>query len=133
MSTQARQPSDRDPGVGERVRFCLECGEVLPFDAVRCPGCGTLESMPPAPGARSTSGEQGTCPACGAARPENLLFCPRCGVEFGAPAGVARAGLVQATERQATVIAGLSTVLALLAPLCALLVVLQLLLPGRLG
>ncbi len=67
---------DADPA-DERIRFCLACGEAVPFVQVTCPACGhhdaavaALAADPP-PTAR--------CVACSAALAPSGHFCPRCG------------------------------------------------------
>jgi hypothetical protein len=129
MSAAGRENSDSEAGAGERVRFCLQCGEVLAFDAARCPACGAEELLPPA---RAEAGAQQPCPACGRPKPASLLFCPHCGVDVGASPVAARpvAGVPQ---RTGTAVATASVVLAILAPLLALLVLLELMLPDGLG
>jgi hypothetical protein len=128
MSASGHDAVDRP---GERVRFCLQCGEVLPFDAARCPACGTLEAVLPV--MAGPGDDLLPCPACGAARPASLLFCPRCGAESGAARPAPRSEPAVPAAGRGSGVATLGVVLALLAPLCALLVVLELLLPGGLG
>lgn len=132
MSAISGESSEREPGVGERVRFCLDCGAVLPFDATRCPACGARE-----PGAATTAGPRRPCPACGVSQPESLLFCSACGAEVGAGAGAipvaakgdaARLAQGHPAGRDGAAITRFSVVLALLAPLLLAIVVAELLL-----
>ncbi|HTE06673.1 MAG TPA: zinc ribbon domain-containing protein [Planctomycetota bacterium] len=130
MGATSDGSSEREQGVGERVRFCLECGAVLPFDATRCPACGASE-----PGARPAGEAGATCPACGALGPAGLLFCGACGAEVGArarlpvptPRSAARLAEDGPPER-ASALAMLSLVLAVLAPLLAAFVAAEVLL-----
>ena len=101
----------------DRVRLCLSCGQVLPFEQRTCTSCGHFD-----PTAEKPDEATSTCPACGASKRETLLFCPRCGVDVSlprAPASVAweapGAGRLEAT----------SVGLALTAPLLALIGVAQ--------
>jgi RNA polymerase subunit RPABC4/transcription elongation factor Spt4 len=56
------------------VRFCLECGAVLPFEQRECPVCGAA--------AAEAGGPPGMpCRACGQALEAGRLFCPACGLE----------------------------------------------------
>jgi uncharacterized membrane protein YvbJ len=129
MSATSDGSFEREQGVGERVRFCLECGAVLPFDATRCPACGASE-----PGARPAGGPGAPCPACGALQPAGLLFCGACGAEVGARAGLpvpaarSAARLAEDGSERAGAIAMLSLVLAVLAPLLAAFVAAEVLL-----
>ena len=57
----------------ERIRVCLACGELVPFEERTCPSCGhdePIEGLAP-------------CPGCGQAVPEELIFCPGCGLDRG--------------------------------------------------
>ncbi|MBI4878299.1 MAG: zinc ribbon domain-containing protein [Planctomycetes bacterium] len=56
----------------ERVRPCLECGTILPFDAEVCSLCGTCVQA----GAEEAVKP---CLACEALIPESDFFCPQCG------------------------------------------------------
>ena len=129
MSATNSESSGREPGVGERVRFCLTCGEVLPFDASRCPACGARE-----PGAPTASGPVLPCPSCGNRQPASLLFCGKCGAEIGAEVGVpwsaARVAPGAPRERPGSPAGTVVLALAVFAPLLALLVVVELLLLG---
>jgi hypothetical protein len=64
----------------DRVRFCLSCGQVLPFEQRTCTSCGHFD-----PTAEKPDEATSTCPACGASKRETLLFCPRCGVDVSLP------------------------------------------------
>ncbi|MFH0944683.1 MAG: zinc ribbon domain-containing protein [Planctomycetota bacterium] len=58
----------------ERVRPCLECGTILPFDAESCSLCGVRFA--------SGEGEEEAvkpCVACEALISEEDIFCPECG------------------------------------------------------
>jgi hypothetical protein len=101
-------PSGRAPEPGERIRFCLQCGDVLPFSVERCPACGARADDAETerrgdriePGDSIEAGDSGPahtlagrldvgsrarrdCPGCGASILASLLFCPRCGGELG--------------------------------------------------
>ncbi len=58
----------------ERVKPCLECMAVIPFDAEVCSLCGSRTR-------KSPDGEEAVrpCLACDALVPEQDLFCPACG------------------------------------------------------
>ena len=92
-------PAENPPRGGEgsseeRVRPCLECGTILPFNADACSLCGT----------RMTEGgavEEAVkpCMACEALISEEDIFCPECG-DFA---------LRVSTDSQAAVLAPLGT------------------------
>jgi hypothetical protein len=66
-----------EPG---RVRFCLACGQMLPFEQRTCSSCGHFD-----PTADQPDEPTAACPACGASRRRVLLFCPRCGLDVSMP------------------------------------------------
>ena len=74
---------------GERVRFCMNCNEVVPFDVRVCPACGQFEPQP-----ADERAAQRACAACERPVPAARVLCPHCGRETGAvplprePAGV---------------------------------------------
>lgn len=105
----------RLPGEDDRVRICLACGAVLPFDEVTCSACGHAESShPESPGEPVVA-----CPACLQFLAASLLFCPSCGREMGAPGTPAAAGppLVEPTAGRLPAVA---VALAVIAPLLVL-------------
>lgn len=57
----------------ERVKPCLECGTIVPFDAEVCSLCGSR--------AGGSADEEAVkpCLACEALIAEDDLFCPECG------------------------------------------------------
>ncbi len=57
----------------ERVRPCLECGTILPFDAEVCSLCGSRGA-----GAAAEEAVK-PCLACEALIGEDDIFCPACG------------------------------------------------------
>lgn len=65
--------------VEERVKACLQCGTVLPFDAELCSLCGA--SARPGAAARAFSDPEPIkpCLACQSLIAESALFCPDCG------------------------------------------------------
>jgi len=56
--------------LGEKRRYCMHCGAVMPPGARRCPRCGL---MPP------SGADTKVCPNCGAVIPETAKYCPECG------------------------------------------------------
>lgn len=58
----------------ERVKPCLECGTILPFDAEACSLCGVFAG-------RKSSADEAVkpCLACNALIAEEDFFCPSCG------------------------------------------------------
>ncbi|MFT7464503.1 MAG: RNA polymerase subunit RPABC4/transcription elongation factor Spt4 [Pseudohongiellaceae bacterium] len=67
----------------QRVRACLDCGELVPFEDRRCPHCDYHEPLlPGVPG--QTAGKPEPCPECGESVTATLVFCPRCGADRGA-------------------------------------------------
>ena len=60
----------------ERVKPCLECGTILPFDAELCSLCGVSAR---AAKAADEPEPIKPCLACGALIGESALFCPDCG------------------------------------------------------
>ena len=84
----------------DRVRFCLACGQVLPYEQRTCTSCGHFDPTADRPD-EATS----ICPACGASKRESLSFCPRCGIDVSLPRAAAPAdptapdsGLLQAAS-----------------------------------
>ncbi|MCB9899439.1 MAG: zinc ribbon domain-containing protein [Planctomycetes bacterium] len=65
----------------ERIRFCLECGEAMPYDDASCPACGASQPDSVAAPAR----ELRPCRLCSEEYDAARLFCPRCGAERRAP------------------------------------------------
>jgi len=57
----------------ERVKPCLACGTIMPFDGEVCSLCGAREA--------GAQGEEAIkpCLACEALIPEDDIFCPDCG------------------------------------------------------
>ena len=62
------------PSAEERVRPCLECGTILPFDAEICSLCGERYAT-----SRIDAEAVKPCMACDAVIPARHLFCPECG------------------------------------------------------
>ncbi len=58
----------------ERVRPCLECGTILPFDAEICSLCGERYRV-----GRISEEAVKPCLACDEIIPARHLFCPKCG------------------------------------------------------
>jgi hypothetical protein len=140
------------PGPGERIRFCLTCGDVLAFEATRCPACGAPAETPAAvaaevadaaaDGAGADAGPAPPmvlqpCPACGAAMQASLLFCPACGVDVGLVGTARRAPAAppapQAVDAGAGRIEVLAVALALLAPLLVVFAVAEVLVSAARG
>lgn len=96
----------------DRVRFCLACGQVLPFAQRTCTACGHFD-----PAADKPDEVIATCTACGASKRESLRFCPRCGVDVSLPRAPAPAPWVAPGPGS---LEAASIVLAWLAPLLAL-------------
>ncbi len=70
-------PGPEESGIitpDERVKPCLDCEAVIPFDAEVCSLCGSRTR-------KSPDGEEAVrpCLACDALVPEQDLFCPACG------------------------------------------------------
>jgi len=109
------RPARPEPrGEGERVRACLACGALVPFEDVVCPACGHEEaSHPGSPGERVIA-----CPACLEFLSASLLFCPACGAEIAA-VGAAPPPAAPVPEPQAGAVPAVATTLALIAPLVA--------------
>ena len=66
--------TDPNEAVEERVKPCLECGTILPFDAEVCSLCGAREG-----GSAGAEEAIKPCLACEALIPEDDIFCPKCG------------------------------------------------------
>lgn len=107
----------------ERVKPCLECGTILPFDAEICSSCGT----------RAQSGKEDSsrdeepvkpCLACGALIGEEALFCPECGdftlsvrgaTTRAPPIGAREGGLAAALSRAVAILVFVSALAMLFA------------------
>lgn len=61
-----RLPQNADK---ERVKACLKCDQLIPFDARKCPYCKGDQA----------SGTGRNCAQCSTALPKGALFCPICG------------------------------------------------------
>ena len=96
----------------DRVRFCLACGQVLPFEQRTCSSCGHFDPTGDRPDEPTS-----TCPACGASKRRVLLFCPRCGVDVSLPRAPAPAGWTPPGPGR---LEAASVALALFAPVLAL-------------
>jgi hypothetical protein len=120
MSDSTPTPS---AGEGERVRFCLACGEILPYEQRRCPSCGHLE-----PGSRDGAPPARPCPACGDGVAAERLFCASCGIDVGGHGLFAGGQPAVPPEEPAPLLAPLSAVVALLAPVLVLIALTQLVL-----
>ena len=101
----------------DRVRFCLACGQVLPFEQRTCTSCGHFD-----PTADRPDEPTSICPACGASKRQSLLFCPRCGLDVSLPHVAARA---DGTAPGSGPLPAASIALALLAPAIGLIGVLR--------
>lgn len=89
----------------ERVKWCLHCEAILPFDQETCSVCGASAGA-----ASGAGGEEAVrpCVTCSELIPEADFFCPKCGDfalavpthDAGAPALVAlEAGTVTTLQR----------------------------------
>lgn len=96
----------------ERVRSCLGCGELVPFELRTCPACGHHEPL-----ASAAAGQARACPACEHEVPDERLFCGACGRDVGLPPASAAGADAPAAGRPA--VAWLLA-LGLLAPLAQL-------------
>lgn len=63
---------------GERVRFCMHCNEMVPFDVRVCPACGQFEPQP-----ADERAAQRACGSCDRPVPASRVLCPHCGRETG--------------------------------------------------
>jgi len=112
-------------GTPERIRFCLGCGEAMPFTARTCEACG--HENPPVPGAPDAqvgdARPRADCPHCGEAFVASGIFCPHCGRERS-PLAVPPAPEVPAEPPGARGTLRLAWVLALTGPLVLALAVL---------
>ena len=53
----------------ERVKFCLNCDRLIPFDEEICPSCKSFQEP---------EGKR-TCKRCGIALHKDAIYCPGCG------------------------------------------------------
>lgn len=113
MAQPARPPARAEE---DRVRPCLECGNLLPFDAEICSLCGDRAA------ARDDEAVK-PCLACGAVIGANQLFCPECG-DFTLSIAAGEASIPPLGEREGRAIRMVAHVLAfgVLAAAAALLV-----------
>jgi RNA polymerase subunit RPABC4/transcription elongation factor Spt4 len=112
-------PRTTDQGADEeRVRVCLQCGELVAYSERACPSCGHVEPLPGGP----VEPAHQPCRACSEPKDERLLFCPACGAE-AAPAPWPRTA--PWTTPPAGGVESASVVLALVAPLLLLIALLQ--------
>jgi hypothetical protein len=107
-----------EPVGGERVRFCLGCGQIVAYAQRTCPSCGHVDAPGDAPG----DAPRVPCRACGQPKLERLLHCPACGAEAAPPRLPSAA---RWTSPPAGAGETLSVALALLAPLAVLLALLH--------
>lgn len=107
MSEQAGGPP------AERVRFCLECGAVLPFEQRECPVCGAAAAEPGGP-------PTVPCRVCGVSLEAGRLFCPACGAEQEAAPGPVSAPPFDRDDGDAARLDLLAGVLATIGPLALL-------------
>lgn len=101
------------PDEAHRVRACLECGELVPYEQRSCPHCGHHEPLLPTP----VAADREACPECGEEVASRLVFCPHCGADRGPepePVG-SEASLPSQASTASVDLAAL--VLALLGPL----------------
>ena len=91
--------------VEERVRPCLECGTILPFDAELCSLCGVSVR----PGARKANEPEAVkpCLACEALIGESALFCPDCG-DFTLSVAAPDAGTIPPVRESGSAVAFVS-------------------------
>lgn len=114
-----------DTPIEERVKPCIKCGAIMPFDEEVCSLCGTRA-------AGTGEGEEAVkpCMACEELISEEDLFCPKCG-DFSlrvaadtsatdvVPLGIREGGAVSLLAR------GLAVVIMLLAVVVTVTVILE--------
>ena len=54
----------------DRVKLCLSCDRLIPFDAAVCPLCGNTQP---------TAGKRKACVVCSASIPDRSIYCSECG------------------------------------------------------
>lgn len=97
----------------QRVRACLECGELLPYEERSCPHCGYHEPLLPDP----VAGARETCPECGDDVASGLIFCPRCGADRGPDPEQLTAAVPMPSQARTTAVDLWALCLTLLGPL----------------
>jgi len=114
-----------DPPSGDeaqRVRACMECGELVSYEERSCPHCGHHEPLLPTPSAVRHE----ACGECGQEIAVGLIFCPLCGADRGpeperlhSPADLPSEKSTAAVDRAALVLTLLGPVVMALAVLLA--------------
>ena len=107
----------------QRVRACMECGELVPYEERSCPHCGHHEPLLPAP----LAVRHEPCGECGQEIAAGLIFCPLCGADLGSepeqlhsPADLPSQDSTAGVDRAALVLTLLGPVVMALAVLLAL-------------
>jgi len=102
------------PGAeAQRVRACLECGELVPYEERSCAHCGYHEPLMTAAAAKTSE----PCPECGRDVPTGLIFCPKCGADRGPDPGPLVSSAALPSQASTKVVDGGALVLTLLGPL----------------
>lgn len=94
-------------GGEERVRPCLECGTILPFNAEICSLCGERYRV-----GRIDEEAVKSCLACDEIIPARHLFCPKCG-DFTLEVAVPSEFVPQIGAREGAVVQGAVRLLAI--------------------
>ena len=107
------EPDESRREADERIRFCLGCGEPVPFEQATCSACGHTEGLPEVAEEDLTS-----CGACSGRLAASLVFCPSCGASQVSldPGEPVDAALLETPRDPVQTV---SVVLAVLAPLLA--------------
>jgi len=93
-------------GGEERVRPCLECGTILPFNAEICSLCGERYRV-----GRIDEEAVKSCLACDEIIPARHLFCPKCG-DFTLEVAIPSDFVPQIGAREGALVQGAVRVLA---------------------
>jgi len=103
-------------GHDDRVKPCLQCESILPFDAETCSLCGAT--------CRPDAGEEAVkpCLTCGALIPETGFFCPECG-DYAADLPSGSDSIPPLGERERGALTVLSRMLAWSVAIAAILMV----------
>jgi len=97
----------------QRVRACLECGELVSYEQRSCPHCGYHEPLLTSTAASSCE----PCPECGDDVQAGLIFCPRCGADRGPEPGPLPSASVLPSQASTKAVDRGALVLTLLGPL----------------
>ena len=97
----------------QRVRACLECGELVPYEQRSCPHCGYHEPLLTPTVASACE----PCPECGDEVPSGLIFCPRCGADRGPEPGRLPSASALPSQASTRAVDNGALVLTLLGPL----------------